>query len=348
MRIALLSLLVLFSASASAQVGGNSTYEFLNMVPSARQASMGGNQIAVKDNDLNLAIFNPALLTEEMDNHLSLSYINYVGDINYGYASYAKHFDSVGTFSANLLFLDYGTFSGRDETGLATGDFGASDYSLNFGYGRQLDSLFSVGATLKFIYSNYEIYNSFGVAVDLGATYHNEKRGITASALMKNTGVQVSTYTPDTREPLPFELQVGVTKKLKHAPLRLGLMIENLQKWDLTYESPLDQPDEIDPLTGETIDNGGAGFGEKLLRHFVVNTELLLSDNFFIGVGFNYRRHQELKLENKPGLVGSSIGFGLRIKRFQLSYARASLHRAGASNHFTITTRLGSFAPKKS
>ena len=45
-----------------AQIGGDNTYEFLNLVPSARISAMGGKMVPVRDNDLNLIFGNPALL----------------------------------------------------------------------------------------------------------------------------------------------------------------------------------------------------------------------------------------------------------------------------------------------
>jgi hypothetical protein len=65
----------------------------------------------------------------------------------------------------------------------------------------------------------------------------SESWGITVAALVRNLGYQTSTFTTE-REKLPFQVQLGTTYKFKHAPFRLGLMFEQLQQWDLTYEDP--------------------------------------------------------------------------------------------------------------
>ena len=338
--------LLFLSITSQAQLGGSTSYQFLNLVSSARQASLGGNQISVKDDDLTLAIFNPSLLNDSMSSDVAMSYVNYFADVNYGFASYAKHFDSVGTFAATVQFLDYGSFTAADETGVQTGQFSAGDYALTIGYGSAIDSLFSLGANFKVIYSNFEQYNSFAVAIDLAGTYHNPKRRLTAAAVMKNIGTQIDPFVEGNSEKLPFELQAGITHVLKYAPLRVGLVAENLQKWDLTFDNPTAGQDEIDPLTGEVIPRKEPGFGDKLMRHVVLNTEVLLSKNFQLRFGFNYRRRQELKLIDRPGLTGFSAGLGFKIKKFHLSYGRSSYNRAGVSNHFTVTTRLADFGSR--
>lgn len=82
--------LVLITASVYSQTGGNNTYEFLNLPISARITALGGNNISTKDNDLNLALINPALLTDTMNNNIALNYTGYFSDIKYGYVTYAK------------------------------------------------------------------------------------------------------------------------------------------------------------------------------------------------------------------------------------------------------------------
>lgn len=341
MRKSLLLFFALNAGIVSAQIGGNASYSFLNLVSSARVGAMGGNLIAVKDNDVSLAMYNPALLNKGMDNSLSFSYVNYFSDINFGYASYAKHIDSIGTFSATFNYLNYGKFEARDETGVKTGDFNVGDYVLTLGAGREIDSNFSIGANLKTIYSGYYLYNSFGMAVDLGGTYSRQDRGFTASLLAKNIGYQFKPYQKGMRESLPFEVQLAVSKKLKHAPFRFSLAMENLQKWDLSYIDPTIKP-TIDPSTGKEIPIKAPGFGDKLMRHAVIGAELV-TKNFFLGFGFNYKRRKELHVNDHAGIAGFSFGMGLKIKKIQFSYALATYNQSSLSNHITVSFNLNEF-----
>ena len=54
--------LFLFGAVAYGQIGGKSVYQFLNLVTSPRQASLGGKIITIYDNDVNQVHFNPATI----------------------------------------------------------------------------------------------------------------------------------------------------------------------------------------------------------------------------------------------------------------------------------------------
>jgi hypothetical protein len=338
---------VSFTKSFS-QSGGKSTYQFLNLPFAARTAALGGNAISTKDDDINLSLQNPSLLDSSMHNKLALNYINYFTDVNYGYTAYARHFKNIGTFSGGVQFLNYGKFTAADETGLITGQFKAADYSLNLSYARAIDSTFSIGGTLKTIYSVLEQYTSVGSAIDIAATYYNKKRLFTAAAVIKNIGIQWKPYRPGNREPLPFEMQLGVSKKLQKAPLRFSLIGQHLEIWNMTYEDPANPTLTADPLTGETIKQNKAKiFGDKLMRHVTVGTEFLLTKNFNIRLGYNYLRRQELKVDTRPGMIGFSFGVGFKISKFNLSYGRAAYHLAGASNHFSITTNLSDFYSKK-
>src|SRR5680860_193982 len=122
--------------TSSAQIGGESTYQFLELTNSARIAALGGNQIALSDStDLNLPYHNPALLHKAMDNRILVNYVNYLTDINYGYASYAKSYEGIGNFALGMHYINYGKFREATELGELTGiNFTAAEYALNIIY----------------------------------------------------------------------------------------------------------------------------------------------------------------------------------------------------------------------
>lgn len=347
MRLLFLLLSALFISSQSfAQIGGDNTYEFLNLNTSARVASLGGNQIAVKDNDPFLGGENPSLLNESMTNKLAFSYVDYLADVSYGYFSFTRHFDSVGTFNLGVKYVDYGEFIETDAGGNELGTFGAGEYAFVLGYGRDLDSNFSIGANIKTIYSSLYDYTSIGLAADLGLTYYNPKRELTLALLGKNMGTQIQSYTDLTEEELPFEIQMGISKRLAKVPLRLSLIAQHLQQWDLTYTNPAQEVEE-DNILNDQSDNqqekNKDGFLENFARHMIFNAEFLITENVNIRFGYNYLRRTELKIDEKLGTVGISWGLGFRISRFHLSYARSAFHQAGATNTFSISTRLSDF-----
>lgn len=337
----------LFSKVALAQPGAYSTYKFLNLPFSARTAALGGNSIAVKDDDIFQSVQNPSLLSSSMDNKTGFSYVNYFSDINYGYTNYVKHVEKVGTFSGGLQFVNYGSFIRADENGLTEGAFKASEYSFNLSYAKQLDSNFSVGSHLKTIYSVLETYTSIGNAIDVAGTYYLPGKNFTATLVFKNIGRQWKTYAGH-KEPIPFEIQTGLSFKPKHAPFRISVIGTNLQKWDLTYIDPVLAAQNVDPISGQQITKKKSViFADKFMRHVIVSGELLITKNFNLRMGYNYQRRQELKLDTRTGMSGFSFGFGLKVYKFQLSYGRARYHLAGVSNHFTISTNLSDFKRKQ-
>lgn len=341
MRKNLLLPFLLLPGLLSAQLGGQSVFRVLDIPASARASALGGNYIAVKDNDINLGLFNPALLNPEMGRQVSLSWLPYFEGINVGYASYAHHFDSLRTtFSGAVQYVDYGTFNRTDATGNELGQFRAGEYAFQIGAGRAIDSLFSIGANVKFITSSLDTYTSSGIALDLAGTYHKPSKGVTLSAVVRNIGYQTSSFTSE-REKLATQVMLGVTYKFKHAPFRLGLMLENLQRWDLTYPDAT-RDRQIDPTTGEVVVKKTTN-AEKALLHAVPSAEILLSKNFMIRLGYNFRTRYEMALASRTGAVGLSFGLGLRVSKVHLSYGFNQLHLAGIRNTITIAVRFSDF-----
>jgi hypothetical protein len=333
---------------AYSQVGGESTYEFLNLPNSARIAALGGNYLAIYDHDITLSLANPSLISEDMHNKLGFSFVDYYTDINYGYAQYARTFNKIGTFVASMQFINYGEFDRADASGQRNGTFTAGEYALNIGWGRRLHPHWSIGANLKGIYSSFEAYSSFGIAVDVSGTYIHEKAGFAASLIARNIGLQLTTYYDDQRHPLPFELQLGMSQGLKYLPLKFSFLYHTMQTWDLTYRDPLVVAENTDPITGEeNEDSGFADFGDKLLRHIVIGAELNITDFLSLRGGYNYGRRQDNGVSTKMSTTGFSWGVGLRIKKFHFSYARSRYHLAGSPNYITLTFDLKEFTGKR-
>lgn len=328
------------------QIGGDNTYEFLNISSSARISALGGAHIAVKDNDPFLGIENPSLLNKTMDNKLALTYTNYLSDINQGLASYTKNIDSVGTFSLGVKYLDYGDFTETDNAGNEIGSFTAGEYAFIIGYGRDLDTNFSVGMNVKTIISSFYDYNSVGIAADFGATYQSLDRNFTMAVVVKNVGSQLTSYANEDNEDLPFEIQYGLTKRFENVPIRLGLTFQHLNNWDLSYENPNEEESTVlssfsDNDNEDNEDNNK--FLKNLGKHLIFSTEFLISENFNVRLGYNYLKRTELVVDEKLGTIGLSWGFGLRVNRFHLSYGRSAFHQAGAVNTFSVVTKLSDF-----
>ena len=345
LRILFFIVILLTSHVLIAQIGGNGTYKFIDLPASARSAAMGGKMISLREQDLNLVADNPSILDSSMHNDLALSYINYLADINLGHVAYARNIRGFGPVSASMHYINYGTFKAADVTGQELGTFGAAEYALSLSHGRALDSLFSMGVSLQFIYSALEQYKSFGIATDFGGSYLSKNKGFSAGLVFRHMGAQLIRYTEKNTEPLPMEIQLGVSKRFAHAPLRLNFLASNLQKWDLTWIDPNSSGIKYDPITGDPI-NKLITF-DKMMRHFVIGIEFLPSKNFNLRLAYNYQRRQELRVAVRGGMTGFSFGAEIKVSKFRISYGRATYHLAGASNHITLTTNISQLASKR-
>jgi len=332
--------------NSTGQVGGTHSYQFLDMANASRTQGLGGSNISLYDKDANLSISNPSLLDSVMTGSMSLNYMNYMAGINYGYSSYVQHFKNIGTFSASFMYANYGDFKRATESGEIIGDFVANDLVFIVGYGRKIDSNFSIGTNVKFFNSIYDAYSSMGMGFDIAATYFIPDKYFAISAVIKNMGFTFKNYTENQNEKLPFEIQLGSTVKLKHAPIRFSLTLTNLQKWDLTYQDP-NAEKQFDSETFKELPAKKPNFLNKAFRHVVFGTEILLSKNFHLQVGFNYRRRMELQVRDKTGLVGFTTGLGFKIKKFNFNYSLANYHLGGTAHNFSITSNINRFRTKR-
>lgn len=331
--------------SVKAQFGGKHTYHFLKLPNSARAAALGGNQIAIKDNDINLVADNPALLSKEMSGQATLNYINYISDINMGYLGYAKHFEDIGTFSLGLQSIGYGDFTRTDEAGAEIGSFKAGEYALDVSYGNKLNDAISYGATVKFIYSGLANWNSFGTAVDLGVHYKSKRELFTAGLVINNLGYQLKPYVTGDRYNLPTEVQLGVAYRLPKAPIRFNVLLHNMQQWDITVDGAREDLPTLSPTgryQGASADDSFFTL-DKFLHHVNIGAEIIPSENFHLRLGYNYYRKQVLGNTVRSGLSGISFGLGFKIKRFHLNYGLASYHIGAPSHHLGISTNIQSF-----
>lgn len=340
--------MVYTSSHLSAQIGGKGTYQFLNLPNSARVASMGGNFLVINDDDITLTLANPSLINENMHNQLGFSFVDYFTGINYGFAQYSRTFEKIGSFVGTMQYIDYGQFREADEAGVQYGYFHAGEYALNIGWGRKLTPRWAIGSNLKLIYSSLESYNSFGIAVDVAGSYFSKDELFDASLIFRNAGFQVVSYSSGNHEPLPFEIQAGLSKKFKHIPFRLSLLLTHLEKYNIRYENPVNPAGGIDPSTGEPNPISGIDeFADNLMRHIVFGGEVTIAKVLSLRGGYNYQRRQEMKIADRTGTVGFSWGIGLKVKQFQFSYARSAYHLTGSPNFVTIMVDMDGFAKKQ-
>ncbi len=334
--------------SLSSQIGGKDSYEFLNLPASARLTALGGHLISVQDEDVSLAIANPTALSEKTHNRISFAHNFHFADINNGSVSFGRTLPKLGIHShVAIQYANYGDFIGADAFGIKDGSsFSAREMALIVGGSKKIMDRLTVGANLKNIFSGLESYSSYGVGVDLGLNYVNDSARFSATMLVKNIGYEVTTYA-GSRRGMPFDVQIGFSKRLKHLPFRFSMIAHNLHRGNVRYDDP-DQRDDVDIFGQPIAVNNFKNALDNVARHLIFNGEFLLgrSQNLRLRLGYNHLRRRELSISNLRSLAGFGAGFGIKISHFKLDYGVGYHHLAGATNHITISTDIAKFSKK--
>ena len=322
-----------------AQIGGVSTFQLLDFPTSARAAAMGQYHITTRQSDVSLALENPALLNARMDKHLAVTANSYVGESNYGSAVYARESDKGTMMMGGLQYLNYGTFTRANQAGDRLGEFSASEANLTVGGARQ-SGRFSMGWRFNLMYGSLESYNSLATAMDFGVTYHDTTSLVTASLVASNLGTMLVPYVKDNPEPLPLNVQLGVSKRLANAPFRITVLAHHLNIPDMTERNVGGSP-SIGGLGIQNDQDSGPSLGDKVFRHFILGGELIFSENFQLRFAYNHQLRQTMTTEANQGLVGFSGGVGIGIGKFTINYGIGRYHLAATTHTLSVSTDLG-------
>lgn len=314
-----LSILFLLPSLLFAQ-GGETAFTFLRLPYSSHVAALGGNNISLIDDDLSLAMHNPALLVNVSDKTIDLSFMTYMSDCKVGGAAFNKTFGERSVAAISARFVDYGKFEGYTPDNIHTGTFTAKDIEIGGTYSYMLSERWSGGVTGKFIYSTYESMSAIALGVDLGLNYYHELHNLSLSLACRNLGGQVKAFE-DKLEKIPLDFQVGITKGFNHAPIRLSAMLNNLHKWN--------------KADFHNADGSEDNFGTLLLKHLTVGADILIGKNFYMALGYNYRSGKELSTGGR-GFNGFSIGAGLNVRKIRFNASYSQLHSSSSSLLFNI------------
>lgn len=309
-RIAFLSItfIIFFGSLAFSQ----NTYDFLRVDMSARAAALGGSFTSNND-DADVIFYNPAGLKSLSANPISFSFVKHLMDINLASLSYSHEFEDIGRFGAAIKYINYGSFDEADENGNRIGEFHANELALVIGYANELDKNFFYGANAKFIYSGIADRSSTAMAVDLGLHYYIPGPEWNFGFSVLNLGAQLSNYY-STKEDLPLDIAVGVSKRLENLPLRLSLDFHQLNK---------------------DRDN----FSQRF-KAFTVGAEFTLSKVMKLRFGYDNERRSDFKIGSTAGIAGFNTGLGLKILEYQFDYGYSSLGLVGGLHRIGISTSL--------
>jgi hypothetical protein len=333
-----------FSDYMAAQSGGRSIYTFMNLPGSARTLALGGYQPSLADGDINLLYENPASGNESIHNALSFNHSFYFDKVQFGYATYGFHLDKSGiSLGLGIRYIDYGSFNHTNELGDIIGEFDAAETAIGITASKQLYERLSLGVALRFVQASFETYSSNGILFDLGGLYEIPEQKIFISLVLKNMGFQLSRFW-DEKEPLPFDIRAGISKRLEHLPFRFSVTAHSLHRWDINYDDPsvssasfiFGNEEEEDPRFS-TIDN--------LFRHLIFSGEFYLGpkEQFQLRLAYNHLLGREMSLSDTRVFSGLSFGLGFRVNRFRLEYGFGRYHTGANANKFTLSTNISEF-----
>ena len=302
-KTAIALLLSVFATLANAQES-RTEYNFLRLPVSAHGAALGGDNITLVEDDASLIFSNPALLRSVTSRTIGLNYMNYMSGANTASATYNWDIKKVSV-AASGQFMSYGTMKETSPDGTIKGEFSAKDISMAAYIAYDLAERLAGGISAKFVMSYLGDYSSLAMCVDLGINYYDPEREWSLSAVAKNLGGQVKAYNED-YERMPFDLMVGVSKKLKGAPFRLNATLSDLTHWDYRF-----------------------------INHLSAGVDVDLSSNIWLGIGYNFRRADEMGVSDGENTsshgAGLTFGGGIQLERFKLNIAYGKYHVSSSS-----------------
>lgn len=338
-NILIIIVLILSTIGVKSQIGGSVAFSVLSLQSSAKNAALGLDFLPCFTDDISATISNPSTLSAQNHNDVGFSFTSLFNGINQTSLAYSNTVNKIGHLAFGLQYLNYGSFDMTEENGDVVGKFTAADYVFTLSWGKMLDSNVYIGANLKPVFSQYESYNSFALAIDIAASYQSTDRTWALSLMARNMGKQIKKLANEDFS-LPFDLQLAASKKLAHAPLTIYGAITNLHKWNLREDDPLNPRDEID-LNGEiTKENKFVGILDNTFRHLQIGIEFAPSKYFYIAAGYSWKQNREMYLKDAFSVAGLSYGIGINYSRFRLCYSRNEYHRYGAPNYISLIIKI--------
>lgn len=328
----ILLILVTIALPTQAQIkgAGSGVFNFLSLPASSRLNALGGENVAIADDDISMAFVNPALLTPHTDKVLQLNYAYYLAGTMFGNVMYGHNYKE-NYFAAGIHYLDYGQMQYADEMGNLLGTtFTAKDICVNLMYARQLGPMFRIGATIKPIFSVYEQYTSFALGADVGGHFQTTDSLFQMGLTLRNIGWQLKAFYEEDfgqhTEMLPLNLELGMSLRLAHAPLRFSMTAHNLQRWDI---APREQ---------------NVKWYDMLFRHTIWAIDIVpKSEKFYLTLSYNHRRQAEMNLTDVRSLAGFAFGAGVKIYKFRLGFAMSQYTKSNFTYQVSLSTDINSF-----
>lgn len=318
----LLPLLTAFSAQAQESAY---SYTVLKLPTSTHAAALGGENISLIEDSPTAGYANPALYSNVSDRSLGLDFMTYPSGGIWAGAQYVMAFGERHTAAFTAQMMNYGSMDETDTNGNVLGSFSAKDIAVGGAYSYLLSDYWAGGAAARLLCSRYGEFSSVAVSFDLGLNYYDEETDLSVSAALRNIGAPLKAFD-DRTERLPFNMQIGFTKGMNHAPVRFSVTLTDLTRWATHYYY---HPE------GESI-----SLAKKALNHIVAGIDILPTDYLYLSAGYNFRRAYELKAAGSGHGAGLSFGGGILLSRFKAGISYAKYHLSASSLMFNVAYSL--------
>lgn len=328
----LLSAAILLPCAIARGEHSSDAYGFLNVATSSHVCGLGGNNICIIDDDVTLADQNPALIGPELDKQVAVNYMYYMGTGNFAGVRYGMGAGEHSGWAFGMRYLNYGKFDGYDETGTSIGSFTPTDIIFEGSYARDISDRWRGGANLKMVYSNYEQYSAFAVAVDLGVNYYDPDHDLSFSVVLKNMGGQVKRFD-ERYNRVPFDIQIGYMQSIGNSPIQISITANNLVRWRIPYYS-------YDKDSEEYLKEKN-NFFSNFFRHLIFGLQYQPSEKFYVDLAYNYKTRSDMTSFNQNFFSGFSVGAGFKVKGFSAGVAYGMPHKSASTLMLNLACSIG-------
>lgn len=312
----LIAALIIFSINISVlpqNKVGTTSFQFLEVMTSARGTALGDSYGAVVDNS-EAVFWNPAALTKVMNMDLSLGYTQwFFGISHYSFAA-AYSVGNWGTIGLQGMYTNIGDIevTSVDALGFVGDNYNPgltgqviSPYQFVAGisYAKDLTDKFAFGLTAKYAREDLIVMSKGIICFDGGFTFNTGYRSIRLAASIRNFGPQIK-YV-NTSYPLPQTFNIGISGYL-FSPGDALLM--NIPGQSLLFTFDLTQPRDFNQQNS-------------------IGLEYSFEDLVFLRGGYKFNGDQQ----------GVTAGLGLKYNKYRVDYSYTNYGAyLGNIHRFTI------------
>ncbi len=287
---------------------GTAGYNFLHILPTAREAALAGSAVARPKGAMGF-YYNPAVLFQTPEQVAELSYINYVAGMHLGSLGYAQALGLNKGVGLGIFYFNSGKMKRTNEQGDEMGDgletFSASYAQFNISGGVRFFDRLALGMGLCGLYGAIDTFFSFGIAGNFGLVYEIKDYGLNLGFRAANLGREWKTFN-GVRDRMPTEFGVGVSWE----PISALNM-------NLSLHKPVDNRLNV-------------GLG----------VEGWVNDYLVIRLGYNSLGQDLTSGSGSDIIAGFTTGLGVRYDRYQVDYCFVPMVVLGFSHRISFSFSL--------